>query len=101
MIDGRQRPCVRLTLTPSTSILIALLGLFLVRYLVPASWLHADNEVAGNYLQTLGTIYAVLLAFVAFVVWEQHNATRSAVESEVNALSDFTEPSRGCRGPSG
>jgi hypothetical protein len=69
--------------------LVALLGLLLVRYLAPASWLHANNEVAGNYLQTLGTIYAVLLAFVVFVVWQQHNETRCAVESEANELSDF------------
>ena len=44
--------------------------------------------MAGNYLQTVGTIYAVLLAFVVFVVWQQHNDTRSAVESEANELSD-------------
>jgi hypothetical protein len=31
----------------------------------------------------------VLLAFVVFVVWQQHNDTRSAVESEANELSDF------------
>jgi hypothetical protein len=68
---------------------LALAGLLLVRYLVPASWLHANNEVAGNYLQTLGTIYAVLLAFVVFVVWQQHNDTRCAVGNEANELADF------------
>ncbi len=68
---------------------VALIGLWLVRYVAPATWLHANNEVAGNYLQTLGTIYAVLLAFVVFVVWQQHNETRCAVESEANELSDF------------
>jgi len=29
------------------------------------------------------------LAFVVFVVWQQHNETRSAVESEANELADF------------
>ena len=69
--------------------LASVVGLFLVRCLAPASWLHANNEVAGNYLQTVGTIYALLLAFVVFVVWQQHNDTRSAVEREANELSDF------------
>ena len=78
--------------------LLSLLGLLLVRCLVPASWLHANNEVAGNYLQTLGTIYAVLLAFVVFVVWQQHNEARSAVESEANELSDFCRTVRALPG---
>ena len=71
------------------AMITALLGLAAVRGLAPAAWLHANNEVAGNYLQTLGTIYAVLLAFVVFVVWQQHNETRSAVEKEANELADF------------
>ena len=68
---------------------ISVAGLLLVRWLAPAEWLHANNEVAGNYLQTIGTVYAVLLAFVVFVVWQQHNETRCAVDSEANELSDL------------
>ena len=89
MIDHKRSPPVRLILSLIASMTVALIGLLLVRYVAPASWLHANNEVAGNYLQTLGTIYAVLLAFVVFVVWQQHNETRCAVESEANELSDF------------
>jgi Protein of unknown function (DUF4239) len=98
MIDAKRSPAVRLSLSLTASILAALIGLFLVRYLAPASWLHANNEVAGNYLQTVGTIYAVLLAFVVFVVWQQHNDTRSAVESEANELSDLYRTSRALPG---
>jgi len=68
---------------------IAVASLFLVRHFAPPGWLHANNEVAGNYLQTLGTIYAVLLAFVVFVVWQQHNDVRGAIEDEANELSDL------------
>ena len=89
MIDAKRSPALRLILSLVTSMLIAVIGLFLVRCLAPTAWLHANNEVAGNYLQTLGTFYAVLLAFVVFVVWQQHNETRSAVESEANELSDL------------
>jgi hypothetical protein len=89
MADLKQRASVRLLLSLGASLLLALLGLFLVRWAAPASWLRANNEVAGNYLQTLGTIYAVLLAFVVFVVWQQHNETRCAVQGEANELSDL------------
>jgi hypothetical protein len=66
-----------------------MVGLLLVRFVAPPPWLKANNDVAGNYLQTVGTIYAVLLAFVVFVVWQQHNEARCAVESEANELSDL------------
>jgi hypothetical protein len=89
MLDPKQRTSVRLILSLAVSMLSALIGLFLVRRVAPTSWLHANNEVAGNYLQTLGTIYAVLLAFVVFVVWQQHNETRCAVEKEANELLDL------------
>lgn len=89
MTHTHRSPCVRLGLSLGASMLLALIGLLLVRFYVPAVWLHANNEVAGNYLQTLGTIYAVLLAFVVFVVWQQHNDARGAVEAEANELSDL------------
>src|SRR5215471_21300348 len=64
--------------------------------------MEASNDVVGNYLQTLGSIYAVLLAFVVFVVWTQFNDARGFVESEANELLDLyrtvpglAEPTRG------
>jgi hypothetical protein len=101
MIDRKNLPPPRLILSLLAAMTVAVAGLILVRWLAPASWLHANNEIAGNYLQTIGTIYAVLLAFVVFVVWQQHNDVREAVDSEANELSDthrliqtFPEPVR-------
>jgi protein-S-isoprenylcysteine O-methyltransferase Ste14 len=68
---------------------LSIAGLCLVRYEVPATWLRESNDVVGNYLQTLGTIYAVLLAFVVFVVWQQFNETRDHVEREANEIIDL------------
>jgi hypothetical protein len=73
----------------AASIALGVLGLLIVRQIAPPEWLRANNEVAGNYLQTLGSIYAVLLAFVVFVVWQQHNQARDAVEMEANEISDL------------
>jgi hypothetical protein len=57
--------------------------------------LRATNDVVGNYLQTVGTIYAVLMAFVVFVVWGQFNDARSYVEREANELCDLFRIAKG------
>ncbi|TBR22353.1 DUF4239 domain-containing protein [bacterium] len=77
------------------SMALASLGVFAVRALVPPDALQADSDVVGNYLQTLGSIYAVLLAFVVVVVWGQFNDARSHVEREANELLDFCRTARG------
>ncbi len=68
---------------------IAILGLWLVRQLVPPAELRASSDVVGNYLQTVGTIYAVLLAFVVQSVWSQFNEARILVEREANEIADL------------
>src|SRR2546425_604121 len=80
---------IRLAATVIVSVIVAVAGLFVVRTCVPAAHLNANNEVAGNYLQPVGTIYAVLLAFVVFVVWTQFNEARKYVEHEANELMDL------------
>jgi Protein of unknown function (DUF4239) len=77
------------------SIVLADAGCLLVRYLVDADLLRPDLDVVGNYLQTLGTIYAVLLAFVVFVVWGQFNDARLNVEREANELLDLYRTTKG------
>src|SRR5437870_901073 len=83
------RTLLRLFLTVAASMLLAVAGLGMVRALVPPAVLRANNEVAGNYLQTIGTIYAVLLAFVVFVVWTQQNEAWRLVERQGNELADL------------
>src|SRR4051812_39543883 len=73
----------------------AVAGLLVVRQVVPARVLRESNDVVGNYLQTLGTIFAVLLAFVVFVVWSQFNDARQRVEAEANELLDLARTARG------
>ena len=60
------------------SMAASVLGLCAARRALPARLLAASNDVVGNYLQTLGSIYAVLLAFVVFVVWSQFNDARTS-----------------------
>ena len=77
------------------AVALSLGGLLVVRHCVPMAVLRESNDAVGNYLQTLGTIYAVLLAFVVFVVWQQFNETRAHVESEANELVDLIRVVKG------
>lgn len=67
---------------------VSIVGLWLVREGL-APHLRDTNDVVGNYLQTVGTIYAVLLAFVVTSVWGQFNETRSLLDVEANEVIDL------------
>jgi Protein of unknown function (DUF4239) len=67
---------------------ISVAGLAVVDNIFSLQVLQANNDIAGNYLQTVGTVYAVLLAFVVFVVWTQYNETCKMVEREADGLID-------------
>ncbi|HEY5944200.1 MAG TPA: DUF4239 domain-containing protein [Kofleriaceae bacterium] len=54
-----------------------------------------DGDALGSYLQVLGGIYAVLLAFVVIVVWGQFNDARGFVHREANALTDLHRTAAG------
>src|SRR3954452_12657038 len=82
-----------------TAVVLSLAGLLLVRGLVPIDLLRQSNDSVGNYLQTLGTIYAVLLAFVVFVVWGQFNDARTHVDEEANELLDLFRTAKGLPEP--
>lgn len=63
--------------------------LWLIRQWVPMAALRDSNNEVGNYLQTIGTIYAVLLAFVVSAVWSQFNEARSVVDREATEVVDL------------
>jgi hypothetical protein len=93
------RTILNLGITVAVGMAAAVGGLALVRTIVPPSYLQASNDVCGGYLQTLGTIYAVLLAFVVFVVWTQANDTRRLVERQADELADVLRVVRVFGGP--
>lgn len=81
------------------SILLAHLGLRFVRRLVPLSVLETHHEVAGFIIGVLGAIYAVLLAFVVVVMWDQYGDARANVEQEANQLNDLAHMAQGFADP--
>ncbi len=63
-------------------------GLLAVRAAIPAEVLKSANEVGGNFLQTFGGFYGIIVAFAMYVVWQQHLETQTAVEREAVALRE-------------
>ncbi len=66
--------------------LIGLASVWLARRLLDVEMLREHNDLIGYIYQMLGVVYAVMLAFAVFLVWEQYDATSAAVEREANAL---------------
>jgi hypothetical protein len=77
------------------SVLLAVGALALVRSAVPLAVLRENSDVVGNYLQTLSTIFSILLAFVVYMVWGQFNDTRAYVDREANEAMDLWRAIRG------
>jgi uncharacterized protein DUF4239 len=86
-----------LHLTPVVGLVSAtsVVGLLGFRAVAPMAALHAASNELGNYLQTVGGIYAVLLAFVVYVVWGQFNEARGYLDREATALVDLHRTSSG------
>ena len=81
------------------SVLLAHLGLRLVRRRVPLPVLETHHEVAGFIIGVLGAIYAVLLAFVVVAVWGQFGDAKAVVEREANQLGDLSRMAEGFPAP--
>lgn len=73
----------------------AVLGLVLTRRFLPQQRLAATGSVAGHVFDLAGVLYAVLVAFVVVVVWEQLNSAERGTEAEAIAISDLLRDSAG------
>jgi hypothetical protein len=78
-----------------------MLGLVAVHRLVPVSIRCVHNDVAGFIYAVLGVMYAILLAYVVIVVWQEFDTTSQIVDQEAVALEDiyhgvdqFADPQR-------
>lgn len=74
---------------------LSVVGLLAFRQVIPQSELAGSTSEVGNYLQTVGGIYAVLLAFVVYVVWGQFNEARGYCDREAAALVDLHRTASG------
>jgi hypothetical protein len=71
------------------SVVLALLGVVVVRQHVPLDVRVEQNEVAGYFIAVLSVVYGVLLAFAVVVVWEDFEEARRTAEREANSVGDL------------
>jgi hypothetical protein len=68
---------------------LSTLGLLVSRLVLPHAVRSAHNDVSGFTFATVGTTYAVLLAFVAVAVWQNFAQTENQVQTEANLVGDL------------
>ncbi len=64
----------------------SILSVILARRLLSVERLRKHNDITGPIHATVGVVYAVILAFVVVLVWEQFNEAQRAVDLEAGAL---------------
>ena len=73
----------------------SLLGIFLVRRLVNLHFLEEHTPVASAFIQIVGTLYAVLIAFSVVTTWDHYQKARDVADREANCLNDIFRFSQG------
>lgn len=71
------------------SIIISLLGMWVVRKFAPYEIMEGHKEMAGFIYGILGTIYAVILGFSVVVLWEEIRDAEAIADREASQLSDL------------
>ncbi len=67
-------------------VVVASAGVILTRRFAPQGTLERHNELAGYVIAVVGVVYAVLLAFMAFAVWERFAQAEIRTYDEANNL---------------
>jgi hypothetical protein len=73
----------------------SIIGILVVRRMVPHQKLKSHNDIAGAIFNTLGVAYAVLLAFVVIVVWQGYDKAQDNVYAEANCVIDLARDAVG------
>src|SRR5216683_2422839 len=77
----------------------SILGLYVVRRLVPVEHLKRNHEVAGFTFGVIGAFYGLLLAFVIVAAWERFDRAEAEVQGEGVALISLYRLSKGFAEP--
>ena len=72
---------------------------FAVRHFVPAELRRLHNDVAGPIFSIIGVTYAVLLAFVATLTWDDFNKARATSYHEAALVLDVFQAADGLAEP--
>ena len=71
------------------TIAVTIVGVSLVRRIVPRERLAENHEVVAVIFSMVGVLYAILLAFVVVVVWEQFDTAQQDADNEATKISNL------------
>jgi Protein of unknown function (DUF4239) len=77
------------------TVALSVLGLIVSRRIVSRERLEKVSTASEPIFTLAGVLYAVLVAFVVVVVWEQFGQAQRATESEATAIADLLRDSEG------
>ena len=72
------------------SIALAVIGLELVRRLLPPALRLEDESIAGHFSAAIDRLYGVLLAFVVILVWNHFEEGKVIAAREANQVGDLS-----------
>lgn len=87
-------PAVSVIILCAITIALSYIGLRLVRRKFTDDIIRENHEVGGYIFNAFGLIYAVLVAFVVFVTWNEYNDTRSNIDAEASEITDLYNTAR-------
>jgi hypothetical protein len=94
-------PWVVLLGAVALAVALACAGHVAVRRAYPQIDFRAHNDVGGIVLGVTGGLFAVMLAFIVAIVWQEFDAATQRVAVEVGAATDLWHTSRGLAAPLG
>jgi hypothetical protein len=66
---------------------ISITGLLIIRKYYPHYKCKLHNDIAGFIFATLGVIYAVLLAFIVVITWQDFDKAQDSTVNEANCIA--------------
>src|ERR1700687_4172728 len=82
-------PYLSFTIICAITVLLSVIGSTLVRRRYTHELLKENHEVAAVIFNSFGLLYAVVVAFVVFVVWERYDDASKNLELEANEAIDL------------
>lgn len=71
-------------------IIFLMIGFVIMRKFISHKNIKSHNEVVGPILGVIGTVYAVILAFIVIVTWENHDITKQNIDKEIGKLASLS-----------
>jgi hypothetical protein len=66
---------------------MSITGLLIIRKFYPHYKCKSHNDIAGFIFATIGVIYAVLLAFIVVITWQDYDKAQGVTVNEANCIA--------------